>query len=202
MDAVQIGLTHTVLLWNASVCWGVNPNGNPLQYSCLENSMERRLAGYSPRSHKELDTTNHTHARTHAYKYSQSQVTALYKSGKFSSLFAITASVTFILTHSLGKSDIFLFFPSESWDIPLGSLFYCFLTVVSLCNSKPCSPVLSFQAILFFFSWVSFCNAYAAPALPQCNIFISHWQGGVSLLLNLVIKSEIGDACFLLIVSS
>ena len=56
------------------------------------------------------------HAHTHAYKYSQTQLTALYKSGKFSSLFAITASVTFILTRSLGKSDIFLFSPSESWE--------------------------------------------------------------------------------------
>ena len=32
-------------------------NGNPLQYSCLENSMDRSLAGYSPWSHKESDTT-------------------------------------------------------------------------------------------------------------------------------------------------
>ena len=34
-------------------------NGNPLQYSCLENPMDRKrsLAGYSPRSHEELDTT-------------------------------------------------------------------------------------------------------------------------------------------------
>ena len=33
-------------------------NGYPLQYSCLENSMDRGgLAGYSPRGHKELDTT-------------------------------------------------------------------------------------------------------------------------------------------------
>ena len=31
-------------------------NGNPLQYSCLENSMERRsLAGYGPWGHKESD---------------------------------------------------------------------------------------------------------------------------------------------------
>ena len=29
-------------------------NGNPLQYSCLENPMER---GYSPRDCKESDTT-------------------------------------------------------------------------------------------------------------------------------------------------
>ena len=34
-------------------------HGNPLQYSCLENSYERRsLAGYSPWGHKELDNLN------------------------------------------------------------------------------------------------------------------------------------------------
>ena len=34
-------------------------HGNPLQYSCLENSYERRsLAGYSPWGHKELDKLN------------------------------------------------------------------------------------------------------------------------------------------------
>ena len=36
-------------------------NGNPLQYSCLENSMDwevpQSLAGYSPWGRKELDTT-------------------------------------------------------------------------------------------------------------------------------------------------
>ena len=33
-------------------------NGNPLQYSCLGNSMgERNLAGYSPWGRKESDTT-------------------------------------------------------------------------------------------------------------------------------------------------
>ena len=32
-------------------------NGNPLQYSCLENSMDGRLVGYSPCGHKELGTT-------------------------------------------------------------------------------------------------------------------------------------------------
>ena len=36
-------------------------NGNPLQYSCLENPMGRRvLAGYGPQGHKELDTTEVT----------------------------------------------------------------------------------------------------------------------------------------------
>ena len=32
-------------------------NENSFQYSCLENSKDRNLAGYSRWSHKELDTT-------------------------------------------------------------------------------------------------------------------------------------------------
>ena len=33
-------------------------HNNPLQYFCLENPHgQRNLAGYSPRGHKELDTT-------------------------------------------------------------------------------------------------------------------------------------------------
>ena len=32
-------------------------NGNPLKYSCLENSMDRGASGYSQRGHKELYTT-------------------------------------------------------------------------------------------------------------------------------------------------
>ena len=32
-------------------------NGNPLQYSCLGNPMDRSLTGYSPRGCKEQDTT-------------------------------------------------------------------------------------------------------------------------------------------------
>ena len=37
-------------------------NGNLLQYSCLENSMDRGVwwATYSPWGHSELDTTEHT----------------------------------------------------------------------------------------------------------------------------------------------
>ena len=37
-------------------------NGNPLQYSCLENPMERggSLAGYSPLGHRESNTTEAT----------------------------------------------------------------------------------------------------------------------------------------------
>ena len=38
-------------------------NGNPLLYSCLENPMDgqRSLVGYSPRGHKESDTTERLH---------------------------------------------------------------------------------------------------------------------------------------------
>ena len=32
-------------------------NGNPLQYSCVENPMDRSLAGYSPWGCKESDRT-------------------------------------------------------------------------------------------------------------------------------------------------
>ena len=32
-------------------------NGNPLQYSCLENFMDRGVVGYSPWGHKESDMT-------------------------------------------------------------------------------------------------------------------------------------------------
>ena len=47
-------------------------NGNPLQYSHLENSMDRDPGRYSPWGPKELDTTErlntskhtHTHTRT------------------------------------------------------------------------------------------------------------------------------------------
>ena len=35
-------------------------NGNPLQYSCLENPMDSSLVGYSTLGRKELDTTKAT----------------------------------------------------------------------------------------------------------------------------------------------
>ena len=39
-------------------------NGNPLQYSCLENPHgQRRLVGYSPWGHKELEMTEYAHAK-------------------------------------------------------------------------------------------------------------------------------------------
>ena len=45
-------------------------NGNPLQYSCLENSRQRSLAGYSPGGHKELDETEHARIHTHTHHLS------------------------------------------------------------------------------------------------------------------------------------
>ena len=35
-------------------------NGNPLQYSCLGNPMERSLAGYSPQGCEQLNTVEHS----------------------------------------------------------------------------------------------------------------------------------------------
>ena len=43
--------------WVGSLGWEDSPgkgHGNPLQYSCLENSMDR---GYNPQGHKESDMT-------------------------------------------------------------------------------------------------------------------------------------------------
>ena len=41
-------------------------NGNPLQYSCLKNSMDKRsLAGSSPGGHKESDMTEQLRAHVH-----------------------------------------------------------------------------------------------------------------------------------------
>ena len=37
-------------------------HGNPPQYSCLQNPMDRRVwVGYSPWGHKASDTTEHAH---------------------------------------------------------------------------------------------------------------------------------------------
>ena len=41
-------------------------NGNPLQYSCLENPWWRSLVGCSPWSRKESDTTERLHFHFHA----------------------------------------------------------------------------------------------------------------------------------------
>ena len=38
-------------------------NGNPLQYSCLENSRQRSLVGCSPWGCKESDTTEQLHKK-------------------------------------------------------------------------------------------------------------------------------------------
>ena len=60
-------------------------NGNPLQYSCLGNSNgQRSLAGYSPRGHKDSDTTERAH--THR---------PLSLCSLFFSLFSLTVSVMF-----------------------------------------------------------------------------------------------------------
>jgi len=45
-------------------------NGKSFQYSCLENSMDKRGAwrGYSPWGHKEADITAHTHTHPKGWK--------------------------------------------------------------------------------------------------------------------------------------
>ena len=48
--------------------WGRSPgegNGNPLQYSCLENPMDRRAWRASPGGHRESERTEHM--RTHMF---------------------------------------------------------------------------------------------------------------------------------------
>ena len=40
-------------------------DGKSLQYSCLENPMDRSLVGYSSRGPKESDTVEHTHNTDH-----------------------------------------------------------------------------------------------------------------------------------------
>ena len=43
-------------------------NGNLLQHSCLENSMDRRACwAKAPWSQKEADMTEHTHTHTHTH---------------------------------------------------------------------------------------------------------------------------------------
>ena len=42
-------------------------SGNPLQYSCLENPMERSLVDYCLWDHKESDMTERVHTHTHCF---------------------------------------------------------------------------------------------------------------------------------------
>ena len=42
-------------------------NNNPFWYSCLENSMQRTLVGYSQWSGKEMDMTNQLNRYTQEY---------------------------------------------------------------------------------------------------------------------------------------
>ena len=48
-------------------------NGNPLQYSSLQNSMDRGTwrATYRPWGHNELDTTEHSGIHTHTYIHNE-----------------------------------------------------------------------------------------------------------------------------------
>ena len=52
-------------------------NGNPLQNSYLENSMDRRI-WQVPWDHKELDTTEHVRARAHTHTHPHTHTLLLY----------------------------------------------------------------------------------------------------------------------------
>ena len=54
-------------------------SGNPHQYSCLENPMDRGVwqATYISWGHTELDTTKHTHIHTHTHTQTPTQVPEL-----------------------------------------------------------------------------------------------------------------------------
>ena len=50
--------------------WGRSPggwNGNPFQYPCLGNHMDRGDWQATPWGCKELDTTKHAHTHTHSF---------------------------------------------------------------------------------------------------------------------------------------
>ena len=94
-------------------------NGNPLQYSCLVNSMDRgALAGYSPRGRKALDTperlTNreaggvHIHVNTNAYTLS-------FKHQGFRRVFPVSCKAfTWLYLHSFwGELAIICTIPPE-----------------------------------------------------------------------------------------
>ena len=69
-------------------------NDNPFQFSCLENSLERGAwRAYSPRGHKELDTTEHAYAHTYSI---------------FIPLLLSFHSSVFNLLHLIGLSDSLL----------------------------------------------------------------------------------------------
>ena len=66
-DARDTGLIPGVKKKSVSRRSSAVGNGYPLQYSCLENSRQRSLAGYSPWGCKESDMTEHTHTHTHTH---------------------------------------------------------------------------------------------------------------------------------------
>ena len=54
--------------------WGRTPggeNGSPLQYSCLDNPMDRNLAVYSPWGCKELNMTENAYTFFNAGNYAR-----------------------------------------------------------------------------------------------------------------------------------
>ena len=61
-------------------------NGNPLQDSCLENSTERSLEGYSTWDHKESDTTKQI---THTLTYASNKTGSVFITSEFLKILAL-----------------------------------------------------------------------------------------------------------------
>ena len=58
MNKVGVTVSLATRTFVNKACHGEG-NGNPLQYPCLENPMDRSLVGYNPWGRKELDTTEY-----------------------------------------------------------------------------------------------------------------------------------------------
>ena len=123
-------------------------NDNPLQYSCLENSVDRWAWWYSPWGHKELDTTEHIHTRIGFRKTQKIQGRIKSKLNQLSRNNILHYIHMHILYMSVYILKCFLFFISFYWSIIALQCCYFFFF----------KELLSFKNlylfIYFWWSWV------------------------------------------------
>ena len=82
-------------------------NGNPLQYSCLENLLgQRSLTGYSLWCHEELDMTEHLHACVHTHTHTH--------------IHLLTVTPILLSPQPLASNDLLIF--SMPVDVPMLAL--------------------------------------------------------------------------------